>query len=77
MDDHGVFEALVDEDFFQAHPASFGRLVQQGDTGLVVVRARGEGARGRSGFMPLDEIASDEIVSDQRRQVAFSLPARL
>lgn len=42
VDDHGVLEALVDQDLFQAHPASFGRLVQQGDAGLVVVRARGE-----------------------------------
>lgn len=42
MDDHGVFEALVDQDLLQAHPASFGRLVQQGDAGLVVVRARSE-----------------------------------
>lgn len=30
---------------FQAHPASFGRLVQEGDAGLVVVRARGEDHR--------------------------------
>lgn len=42
VDDHGVFETLVEQDLFQAHPASFGRLVQQGDAGLVVMRARGE-----------------------------------
>ncbi|WSV02202.1 hypothetical protein OG372_00605 [Streptomyces sp. NBC_01020] len=39
VDDPGVLEALVDQDLLQAHPALFGRLVQQGDAGLVVVRA--------------------------------------
>lgn len=42
VDDRRVLEALVDQGFLQVHPASFGRLVQQGDAGLVVVCARGQ-----------------------------------
>lgn len=35
VDDHGVLDALVDQGFLQAHPASLGCLVQQGNAGLV------------------------------------------
>ncbi|GLW68219.1 hypothetical protein Kpho02_05180 [Kitasatospora phosalacinea] len=42
VDDHRVLEALVDQDLLQTHPAPHRRLVQQGDAGLVVVRARGQ-----------------------------------
>jgi hypothetical protein len=42
VNDHGVLEALVDQDLLQAQPAPLRRLVQQGDAGFIVVRARGQ-----------------------------------